>query len=88
MGIQQFYHYASVLFKGAIEQHNNTKPARVYDHVLVDLNYLLYNVAKSSGAGDSIVIRNVLRTLRTLLMLTPPKKSCFLAMDGPGSHSK
>jgi 5'-3' exonuclease len=88
MGIHNFYSILSILgpkFR-VIDIFAECQSGLPVDHLLVDLNNALY--LASSHRSDDRVIKSVCRYIKRLLLVFAPKKSVFLALDGPGPKAK
>ncbi len=59
-----------------------------YDHIYYDINNFLYLVAqrKKGPITEEEIFVKLYSNLDNVLNLFQPKKTIFLAMDGPGKH--
>lgn len=62
-------------------------PARCYDHVYVDLNFMLHRLAATTH-DEQILLRKVFTSIDNILINTPPLKSITLASDGSACYAK
>lgn len=83
MGIEDYWDVISELFPQAFSRHK-VQQRRAFDHVLIDLNHVLYQLGSSSVADDELVEMTI-DHLDKMLATFPPQKSIFIALDGPGT---
>lgn len=85
MGITQFNPLLQILFPDAVKilEERDTSPiTSEYDHVLLDLNGLLYKL-RTRDQTDEMLILATLKYLERLLQQFHPRTSVVLALDGP-----
>lgn len=85
MGITQFNPLLQILFPDAVKilEDKDLGPATAeYDHVLLDLNGLLYKL-RAREQSDEALILATLKYLDKLLQQFQPKTTVVLALDGP-----
>lgn len=82
MGIEDYWTVISEVFPSSIN-YSAIGTKMVFDHVMLDLNHVLYHVG--SFCSDEVQIDAILDHLDYLLTQFPARKSIFVALDGPGA---
>ena len=88
-GIKGFRSWLSSQFPEAVVaiDRDHPKATQDFDHVLIDVNYVLHNaVRRSKNEGHAMSL--LMRELDALLITASPRKSLVLAMDGPPGAAK
>lgn len=88
MGITQFNPLLQILFPDAVKilkEKGTGASAQTYDHILLDLNGLLYKL-RAREQSDEALILATLKYLDQLLQQFRPKTTLVLALDGPCTH--
>lgn len=84
MGISQLTPIIQILFPQAISVFKASSPPAQYEHVLLDLNCLLY-LLRTHDQDNSALILSLLQYIDGVLHTITPKSTLFLALDGPGT---
>lgn len=84
MGITQLNPLLQILFPDAVSyfDHEKGAPTASYDHILLDLNCLLYQL-RAREQSDEDLILECLQYIDRLLQQVSPTSTLFLALDGP-----
>eukprot|EP01122_Echinamoeba_exundans_P016408 TRINITY_DN8301_c0_g1_i1.p1 TRINITY_DN8301_c0_g1~~TRINITY_DN8301_c0_g1_i1.p1 ORF type:complete len:779 (+),score=98.24 TRINITY_DN8301_c0_g1_i1:135-2471(+) len=85
MGIEDYWSVITEIFPAAVKRHSRFQRQQ-FNHVMVDLNHVLYHLA--SSASDEELIETTVAYLDDMLSLFPATKSVFVALDGPGPRAK
>jgi len=89
MGIPRFSRWLAEVFPDAFSH----KAGVEVDHVYIDMNTVLHEVLQSlgnarDGPSESAFLNAVLKRLDEILHDVPPRRSVFLAIDGPAVCAK
>jgi 5'-3' exonuclease len=87
MGISQFAALLHILFPSSISIFDWSQNSSVYEHVLLDLNGLLYTL-RLANQDDAALILAVLKYIDKLIQVLPPQTTLFLALDGSRTRSQ
>jgi 5'-3' exonuclease len=67
-------------------QATTTIVADEYDHLYVDVNNFLYTSASGRDPSEERLFLRLFTCLNAILRTFPPRRTVFLAMDGPGTR--
>eukprot|EP00414_Alexandrium_minutum_P012075 CAMPEP_0113827882 /NCGR_PEP_ID=MMETSP0328-20130328/4993_1 /TAXON_ID=39455 /ORGANISM="Alexandrium minutum" /LENGTH=88 /DNA_ID=CAMNT_0000795879 /DNA_START=9 /DNA_END=271 /DNA_ORIENTATION=+ /assembly_acc=CAM_ASM_000350 len=86
MGIPRFYRWLGETFPDAF----STQDSLEAEHVYIDMNTILHEVLRSMGPSPSEArfLAAFLGRLDALLARATPRRSLFLALDGPAPTAK
>jgi hypothetical protein len=87
MGIAGFQRWYLENFPSTVVTVTGESAPEHFDHVLFDLNQLIHLAARVARNRDQFFIR-LFRWLDNILRLCVPKKSVFIAFDGPAPLAK
>lgn len=83
MGINKYQTWIRNTFVSSINKNTD----RTFDHVYVDLNYLLHKVISYAISEDEL-INHVIQNLKDIIGRHNPKKTMNIAADGSANYSK
>lgn len=83
MGIEKFHSWLKNTYYNSISEYN-TNP---YDHVYIDLNFVLHRLVSYVSSEDELLVR-VLREITFTITNNKPLKTLNLAADGAANYAK
>lgn len=84
MGIEKFNQWLKDTY---YDSNLDYIPQRCYDHVYVDLNFLLHRLV-ATVKDENMLLQKVFTSIDHILIDTPPLKSITLVSDGSASYAK
>lgn len=83
MGIDNFHTWLRNTYPSAISNYNK----KSYDHVYIDLNYVLHRIVSYVSSEDEL-LEKVVNAIISIIIDTKPRKTLNLVADGSASYAK